>query len=71
MAFLFGGAEQLSFLLAQGLVQDTMKSFDQLEEGIVYRNFRKIPLCYINNRDPLGKILLIGKDALQGPRNGR
>lgn len=48
-----------------------MESFDKLEEGIAYRNFRKIPLCYIYNTDPLGTILLIGKDALQGPRNGR
>ena len=71
MAFLFGGAEPLSVFLAQGLVLDSSGITNKLEERRSYTNIRKLPLCCVQHENPLRQILLIGKDSLQGPRNGR
>ena len=43
----------------------------KLEEGIEQTNLRKLPLCQVIVKNPLGQLWLVGKDILQGPRNGR
>ena len=34
-------------------------------------NLRKLPLCQVIVKNPLGQLWLVGKDVLQGPRTGR
>ena len=69
--YLYGGAEPLPIFLAQGLVLEYSDVTNTLEEGRTCTYIRKLPLIYIFNNEPLKQILLIGKDSLQGPRNGR
>lgn len=68
VAFLIGGAEPQSILLAQGYLSNVETKLNLENE---YRNLRKLPECQVGIRDPLSQIWLVGKETLQGPRNGR
>lgn len=68
---LFGGAEPLPISEAQGWISDEPDPSNKLEEGIAQTNLRKLPLCQVIVKNPLGQLWLVGKDVLQGPRNGR
>ena len=68
---IFGGAEPLPISEAWGHIADESDPSSQLEEGIEQTNLRKLPLCQVIVRNPLYIVLMIGKDVLQGPRNGR
>lgn len=63
-----GGAEPLSILLAQGYLSNVETKLNLEKE---YRNLRKLPECQVGIGDPLSQIWLVGKETLQGPRNGR
>lgn len=65
------GAEPLAILLAYGCIDNEFSINNNLVAGYEYSNIRKLPLCQINSMNPLSMLLLIGKDVLQGPRNGR
>ena len=67
----FGGAEPLPILEAWGHIADESDPSSKLEEGIEQTNLRKLPLCQVIVKNPLGQLWLVGKDVLQGPRNGR
>ena len=69
--FYSGGAEPLPILEAWGHIADESDPSSKLEEGIEQTNLRKLPLCQVIVRNPLGQVWLVGKDVLQGPRNGR
>ena len=66
-----GGAEPLPISEAQGWISDEPDPSNKLEEGIAQTNLRKLPLCQVIVKNPLGQLWLVGKDVLQGPRNGR
>ena len=66
-----GGAEPLPILGAWGHIADESDPSSKLEEGIEQTNLRKLPLCQVEMKNPLFMVLMIGKDVLQGPRNGR
>lgn len=66
-----GGAEPLPISEAWGHIADESDPSSQLEEGIEQTNLRKLPLCQVIVKNPLGQFWLVGKDILQGPRNGR
>lgn len=68
---MFGGAEPLPISEAQGWISDEPDPSNKLEEGIAQTNLRKLPLCQVIVKNPLGQLWLVGKDVLQGPRNGR
>jgi len=67
----YGGAEPLPISEAQGWISDEPDPSNKLEEGIAQINLRKLPLCQVIVKNPLGQLWLVGKDVLQGPRNGR
>ena len=67
----YGGAEPLPISEAQGWISDEPDPSNKLEEGIAQTNLRKLPLCQVIVKNPLGQLWLVGKDVLQGPRNGR
>ena len=67
----FGGDEPLPISEAQGWISDEPDPSNKLEEGIAQTNLRKLPLCQVIVKNPLGQLWLVGKDVLQGPRNGR
>lgn len=67
----FGGAEPLPISEAWGHIADESDPSSKLEEGIEQTNLRKLPLCQVIVKNPLGQLWLVGKDVLQGPRNGR
>ena len=67
----YGGAEPLPISEAQGWISDEPDPSNKLEEGIGQTNLRKLPLCQVIVKNPLGQLWLVGKDVLQGPRNGR
>ena len=67
----FGGAEPLPISEAWGHIADESDPSSNLEEGIEQTNLRKLPLCQVIVKNPLGQLWLVGKDVLQGPRNGR
>ena len=66
-----GGAEPLPISEAWGHIADESDPSYNLEEGIEQTNLRKLPLCQVIVRNPIGQLWLVGKDILQGPRNGR
>lgn len=66
-----GGAEPLPISEAWGHIADESDPGSKLEEGIEQTNLRKLPLCQVIVKNPLGQLWLVGKDVLQGPRNGR
>ena len=66
-----GGAEPLPILEAWGHIADESDPSSKLEEGVEHTNLRKLPLCQVIVKNPLGQLWLVGKDILQGPRNGR
>ena len=66
-----GGAEPLPILEAWGHIADESDTSSNLEEGIEQTNLRKLPLCQVIVKNPLGQLSLVGKDVLQGARNGR
>ena len=66
-----GGAEPLPILEAWGHIADESDPSYNLEEGLEQTNLRKLPLCQVIVRNPIGQLWLVGKDVLQGPRNGR
>ena len=66
-----GGAEPLPILEAWGHIADESDPSSQLEEGIEQTSLRKLPLCQVIVKNPLGQLWLVGKNVLQGPRNGR
>ena len=66
-----GGAEPLPISEAWGYIADESDPSSNLEEGIEQTNLRKLPLCQVIVRNPIGQLWLVGKDILQGPRNGR
>lgn len=68
---MYGGAEPLPISEAQGWISDEPDPSNKLEEGITQTNLRKLPLCQVIVKNPLGQLWLVGKDVLQGPRNGR
>ena len=68
---LFGGAEPLPISEAWGHIADESDASSNLEEGMEQTNLRKLPLCQVIVKNPLGQLWLVGKDVLQGPRNGR
>lgn len=70
-AVLDGGTEPLPISEAWGHIADESGSSNELEEGIEQTNLRKLPLCQVIVKNPLGQLWLVGKDILQGPRNGR
>lgn len=63
--------EPLPISEAQGWISDEPDPSNKLEEGIAQTNLRKLPLCQVIVKNPLGQLWLVGKDVLQGPRNGR
>ena len=67
----YGGAEPLPILEAWGHIADESDPSSKLEEGIEQTNLRKLPLCQVIVRNPLGQLWLVGKDILHGPRKGR
>ena len=67
----FGGAEPLSILLGHSYIGNPSDNYEDLLIGETYTNLRKLPLCQCEVRNPLSMMLIIGKDSLQGPRNGR
>lgn len=67
----YGGAEPLPILEALGHIADESDPSSKLEEGIEQTNLRKLPLCQVIVKNPLWQLWLVGKDVLQGPRNGR
>ena len=66
-----GGAEPLPISEAWGHIVDESDPSSNLEEGMEQTNLRKLPLCQVIVKNPLGQLWLVGKDILQGPRNGR
>ena len=59
--------EPLPIFLAQGFLIDVgMK----LNQGKEYSNLRKLPACQVRVRNSLSQMWLVGKESLQGPRNG-
>ncbi len=68
---IYGGAEPLPISEAWGHIADESDPSSKLEEGIEQTNLRKLPLCQVEIKNPLSMVLMIGKDVLQGPRNGR
>ena len=66
-----GGAEPLPISEAWGHIADESDPSSQLEEGIEQTNLRKLPLCQVIVKNPLGQLWLVGKNILQGARNGR
>lgn len=66
-----GGAGPLPISEAWGYIADESDSSYNLEEGIEQTNIRKLPLCQVIVKNPLGQLWLVGKDVLQGARNGR
>ena len=66
-----GGAEPLPISEAWGHIADESDPSSKLEEGMEQTNLRKLPLCQVIVKNPLGQLWLVGKDVLQGPRNGR
>ena len=71
VVFLLGGAEPLPISEAWGHIADESDPSSKLEEGIEQTNLRKLPLCQVIVRNPLGQLWLVGKSILQGARNGR
>ena len=67
----YGGAEPLPISEAWGHIADETDPSSKLEEGIEQTNLRKLPLCQVIVKNPIGQLWLVGKDVLQGPRNGR
>ena len=66
-----GGAEPLPISEAWGHIADETDPSSNLEKGTEQTNLRKLPLCQVIVKNPLGQLWLVGKDVLQGPRNGR
>lgn len=66
-----GGAEPLPILEAWGHIADESDASSNLEKGMEQTNLRKLPLCQVIVKNPLGQLWLVGKDVLQGARNGR
>ena len=66
-----GGAEPLPILEAWGHIADEPDPSSKLEEGIEQTNLRKLRLCQVIVKNPRGQLWLVGKDVLQGARNGR
>ena len=67
----YGGAEPVPILEAWGQFPDESTLSSQLEEGVEQTNLRKLPLCRLIVKNPIDGIWLVGKDVLQGTRNGR
>ena len=63
--------EPLPISEAWGHIADESDPSSKLEEGIEQTNLRKLPLCQVIVKNPIGQLWLVGKDILQGPRNGR
>lgn len=61
----------MPILEAWGQFADETLSSTQLEEGVEQTNLRKLPLCQLIVNNPIDGIWLVGKDVLQGARNGR
>lgn len=61
----------MPILEAWGQFTDETLSSTQLEEGVEQTNLRRLPLCRLIVKNPIDGIWLIGKDVLQGARNGR
>ena len=66
-----GGAKPVPILEAWGQFPDESTLSSQLEEGVEQTNLRKLPLCRLIVKNPIDGIWLVGKDVLQGARNGR
>lgn len=66
-----GGAEPLPILEAWEQIPDESTLCSQIEEGVEQANLRKLPLCQVIVKNPIDGIWLVGKDVLQGARNGR
>lgn len=66
-----GGTEPLPILEAWEQIPDESTLCSQLEEGVEQANLRKLPLCQVIVKNPIDGIWLVGKDVLQGARNGR
>ena len=66
-----GGTEPLPILEAWEQIPDESTLCTQLEEGVEQANLRKLPLCQVIVKNPIDGIWLVGKDVLQGARNGR
>lgn len=64
-------AEPVPILEAWGQFPDESALGSQLEEGVEQTNLRKLPLCWLIVKNPIDGIWLVGKDVLQGARNGR
>ena len=67
----YGGAEPVPILEAWGQFADETLSSTQLEEGVEQTNLRKLPLCQVSVKNPIDGVWMVGKDVLQGARNGR
>ena len=66
-----GGTEPLPILEAWEQIPDESTLCSQIEEGVEQANLRKLPLCQVIVKNPIDGIWLVGKDVLQGARNGR
>ena len=66
-----GRAKPVPILEAWGQFPDESTFCSQLEEGVEQTNLRKLPLCQLIVKNPIDGIWLVGKDVLQGARNGR
>ena len=61
----------MPILEALGQLPDESDSSSQLKEGVEQTNLRKLPLCQVIVKNPIDGVWLVGKDVLQGARNGR
>ena len=65
------GGEPVPILEAWGQFTDESVLSSQLEDGVEQTNLRKLPLCRLVLKNPIDVVWLVGKDVLQGARNGR
>ena len=61
----------MPILEAWGQFLNESALISQLGEGVEQTNLRKLPLCQLIVKNPIDGIWLVGKDVLQGARNGR
>ena len=57
--------------VVRGQISDETSSNTSLEEWVEQTNLLKLPLCQLIVKNPIDSIWLVGKDELQGAKNGR
>jgi len=56
---------------ATGSLSAVQNKLCRLYYDTEYTNLRKLPLCRVKQPDALRQVWVIGKETLQGPKNGR